>query len=160
MSNVLQQAEVLAALDELFGAIDKYRTTEGFRELLAFLRKMPSVGPYNALLLHIQRPGASYVATLRGWAQLGRTVRRDANPLVTLRPFGPVEFVYDVVDTTGPDLHQDVFEPFRATGRLEPEVLARAREHVESVGNIKALIGARQPSVPRPRSCWPLVQVE
>jgi len=29
---------------------------------------------------------------------------------------------------------------------------------MESVGNIKALIGARQPSVPRPRSCWPLVQ--
>jgi len=28
----------------------------------------------------------------------------------------------------------------------------------KSVGNIKALIGARQPSVPRPRSCWPLVQ--
>ena len=27
----------------------------------------------------------------------------------------------------------------------------------ESVGNIKALIGARHPSVPRPRSCWPLV---
>jgi len=27
---------------------------------------------------------------------------------------------------------------------------------ISSVGNIKALIGARHPSVPRPRSCWPL----
>jgi hypothetical protein len=134
VTNALQQADVLAALDELFGAIDKYRTTEGFRELLAFLRKMPAVGPYNALLLHIQRPGASYVATLRGWAQLDRTVRRDANPLVTLRPFGPVEFVYDIADTTGPDLHEDLSEPLRATGRLDPAALARTREHAERDG--------------------------
>src|SRR5206468_9479028 len=104
---MVQQDDVVTALDELFGAIDKYRTTDGFRELLSFLRKMPSVGPYNSLLLHIQRPGATHVATVRGWAQLGRTVRRDANPLVTLRPFGPVEFVYDIVDTTGPDLHEE-----------------------------------------------------
>lgn len=134
MTNALQQADVLAALDELFGSIDKYRTTEGFRALLAFLRKMPSVGPYNALLLHIQRPGASYVATVRGWAQLGRTVRRDANPLVTLRAFGPVEFVYDIDDTAGSELHEDLLEPFRATGRLDPAVLARVREHTERDG--------------------------
>jgi len=132
--NELQQGDILAALDELFGAIDKYRTTEGFRDLLAFLRKMASVGPYNALLLHIQRPGASFVATVRGWAQLGRTVRRDANPLVTLRPFGPVEFVYDIDDTTGPHLNEDLLEPFRASGHLAPAVLSRAREHAERDG--------------------------
>ena len=134
MTDPLQQSDVLAALDELFGAIDKYRTTEGFRDLLTFLRKMPSVGPYNSLLLHIQRPGATHVATVRGWAERGRTVRRDANPLVTLRPFGPVEFVYDIDDTAGPPLHEDVEEPFRATGRLEPAVLARVRAHAERDG--------------------------
>jgi hypothetical protein len=34
-----------------------------------------------------------------------------------------VEFVYDIDDTTGPDLHEDLLQPFRATGRLNPIVL-------------------------------------
>jgi len=124
----------VAALDELFGAIDKYRTTRGFRELLDFLRRLPSVGPYNALLLHIQRPGATSVATVTGWRRLGREVRREAHPLVTLRPFGPVEFVYDVVDTTGPDLPADVVAPFRTTGALAPHVLPLTIKRAEHDG--------------------------
>ena len=46
----ISEPDLVNALDELFGAIDKYRTTEGFRELLAFLQRLPGVGPYNALL--------------------------------------------------------------------------------------------------------------
>jgi hypothetical protein len=124
-------SDVLAALDELFGAIDKYRTSEGFRELLDFLAKLPRVGPYNGLLLHIQRPGVTDVATVRGWQRLGREVKRDACPLVTLKTFGPIEFVYDVADTTGPDLPVDVSDPFRATGRVVPQVVARTKHNAE-----------------------------
>jgi hypothetical protein len=128
----LRLKEVVAALDELFGAIDKYRTTAGFRELLEFLRRLPQVGPYNALLLHIQRPGVADVATVRAWQQRGREVKRDAYPLVTLRPFGPVEFVYDITDTTGPALQADVSSPFRTVGQLPPLVLERTVRHAES----------------------------
>jgi hypothetical protein len=45
-----------------------------------------------------------------------------------------VEFVYDIDDTVGPALHQDLLEPFRATGRLDPAVLGRLREHAERDG--------------------------
>lgn len=122
--------DVLKALDELFGAIDKYRTSEGFRELLTFLRTLPSVGAYNALLLHIQRPGATFVATVNGWRTYGREVNRQANPLVTLRPFGPVEFVYDITDTTGPPLPIEVLQPFLSSGRMLPEeVFDQTVEH-------------------------------
>ena len=128
----IQPHDVVAALDELFGAIDTYRTSDGFRALLEFLRRLPTVGPYNGLLLHIQRPGVTDVATVRGWQRLGREVKRDACPLVTLRPFGPVEFVYDISDTIGPPVHDDAAAPFRTTGRFDAEVLARTIQHAQA----------------------------
>lgn len=124
--------DVVAALDELFGAIDKYRTSKGFRELLEFLKRLPTVGPYNGLLLHIQRPGVTQVATVREWMRLGRKVKRQANPLVTLKAFGPVEFVYDISDTTGPDLPPDVSDPFCTTGQLSSLVPKRTALHAEA----------------------------
>jgi hypothetical protein len=124
--------DVVVALDELFGAIDRYRTSAGFRELLEFVRRLPTVSPYYGLLLHLQRPGVAQVATLRGWQGLGRVVKREANPLVTLRPFGPVEFVYDISDTTGPALPADISNPFRATGHLGPDVSDRTCRTAES----------------------------
>jgi hypothetical protein len=132
MNNV-EDGDVLKALDELFGAIDKYRTSEGFHELLAFLRKLPGVGAYNGLLLHIQRPGATYVATVNGWQRHGRVVKRQANPLVTLRAFGPVEFVYDIEDTTGPPLPRDAAQPFHARGEMLPvDVFDRSVVHAQA----------------------------
>jgi hypothetical protein len=127
----LGQEDALKALDELFGAIDKYRTHQGFTELLTFMKTLPTVGAYNALLLHIQRPGATYVATVNGWRDHGRQVNRQANPLVTLKPFGPVEFVYDIDDTTGPELPDAVRYPFRTRGVLSQDVFDRVAKNAQ-----------------------------
>jgi hypothetical protein len=45
-----------------------------------------------------------------------------------------VEFVYDIDDTTGPELHEELIQPFRTTGRLDPMVLDRVRQHAEQDG--------------------------
>lgn len=50
------------ALDELFSAAQQYRTTESFHELMRFAVHFRFYAPFNAMLLHIQMPGAVYVA--------------------------------------------------------------------------------------------------
>ena len=44
-------------LDELFLKVGLYRHSEDLRELFLFIRKFPRLAPYNAFLIHIQKPG-------------------------------------------------------------------------------------------------------
>jgi hypothetical protein len=88
------------ALDDLFNAIHTYRTSENYHELMQFVRMFRFYSPYNALLVHIQRPGARFVAPATRWKKkYKRHVKPNANPIVILQPMGPVMFVYDVSDT-------------------------------------------------------------
>ncbi|WP_300710088.1 hypothetical protein [uncultured Desulfovibrio sp.] len=59
----------LAALDELFHEVGTYRTSRDFEELLNFINKFPQLAPFNAFLLHVQKPGSQYVATATEWRQ-------------------------------------------------------------------------------------------
>lgn len=47
--------------------------------------------------------------------KLGRTVNIGARPLLIMWPFGPVALVYDIEDTSGPELPEGV-RPFPAKG--------------------------------------------
>lgn len=89
-------------LDKLFQEIGTYRKSEEFKELLDFIKKFPRLAPFDALLVHIQKPGSVYVASEAQWKQrFGRRVKTGARPLVILQPFGPVAFVFDLSDTEG-----------------------------------------------------------
>jgi hypothetical protein len=74
------------------------------------------------MLVRIQRPGASAVGTRAQWAKLGRKVSPDAVPVVVLRAFGPVTFLYEVSDTTGKDLPGQNANTLFAEGTV-PEVV-------------------------------------
>ncbi|MBX7135131.1 MAG: hypothetical protein K1X67_20890 [Fimbriimonadaceae bacterium] len=88
------------ALDDLFYATLQYRSSTAFHDLLRFVARFRTYSPYNAMLLHVQRPGASYVAPASRWRdRYCRTIKPNANPLVILQPMGPVMFVFDVSDT-------------------------------------------------------------
>jgi hypothetical protein len=105
------------ALDELFNLARKYRTGESYGQLMKFVARFRSYAPYNAMLVHIQMPGAAYVAPPERWLRrYGRTVKPAARPLIILRPMGPVMFVFDVSDTEpGPDaepLPPEVTHPY------------------------------------------------
>ncbi|MBR6862352.1 MAG: hypothetical protein IKM73_13630 [Acidaminococcaceae bacterium] len=77
------------------------------------------MAPYNAMLVHIQNPGSVFVASAADWKnRFGRKPKLGARPLVILRPFGPVAFVYDAGDTEGAPLPPEIIEPFRATGTI------------------------------------------
>lgn len=127
----------LEAVDQLLYDIRRYETTSEFKDLLRIVRRFPAFAPYNCFLIHVQRPGASYVARAPRWEQeFGRQVKPRAIPIVILVPFGPVNFVYDVEDTQGEPLPEYVVKPFQVRGRLDRRVWERlcdscARERIK-----------------------------
>ena len=61
------------------------------------------------MLLQIQKPGLSFAASACDWWEgFERRPKEGARPLLILWPFGPVAFVYDVLDTEGKLLPEDV----------------------------------------------------
>ena len=86
-------------IDELFATVRDYASSEKFQELLNFTAHFKKYAPYNAMLIHIQEPGARFVLPARSWLKYNRTVINDRRPLVILLPFSPVCYVYDVGDT-------------------------------------------------------------
>ena len=124
------KAAVPAELDKLFAEVGTYRSTKEYGELLRFVRRFRRYAPYNAMLLHVQKPGSRYVASASEWAaRFNRRPKPDARPLVILRPFGPVAFVYELNDTEGDPLPQEIEDPFIATGEITEAKVADFMEH-------------------------------
>jgi hypothetical protein len=133
------------ALDSLYREAWDSKWRYGLKDVLAFVRRLPEVGPYNAALLQVQRPGTVHVATLGEWRRrFGRDVKPRANPLVILRPFGPVEFVFDISDTVGPPVPDEVMRPFATHSDVTSEGVRRfaARLPQAGVGYSEAERGA------------------
>lgn len=100
-------------LDELFAHAIQYRSSKAYQEMLRFVAGFRWYSPFNAMLVHIQRPGARFVASANRWLyKYGRRVKPGACPLVILQPMGPVMFVFDVSDTEGEPLPPEVEKPF------------------------------------------------
>ena len=100
-------------LDTLFSQVLTYRKTEHFHSFMHRIAGLTKLSPYNAMLVYMQCPGAGEVATASQWKALGAEIKEGANPLVILRPFGPVEFVFeesDIVPETKPKGLESIFE--------------------------------------------------
>ena len=105
------------ALDELFSLTFQYKTSAAYRDLLKFVTRFLSYSPFNAMLVHIQMPGAKFVAPPYRWLRdYGRRIGPGARPLIILQPMGPVMFVFDVSETEptegAPPLPPEVENPF------------------------------------------------
>jgi hypothetical protein len=91
------------------------------------------------MLVHIQMPGAAFVAPPERWLRrYGRFVKAEARPLIILRPMGPVMFVFDVSDTEpGPDaepLPPEVTCPFEVRGGHAGYQLEKTMENAKRDG--------------------------
>lgn len=146
------------ALDDLFVNAGRYRSTESYKNLIEFVARFRAYSPYNAMLVHIQMPGARYVAPARRWVQgYGRLMKSTARPLAILQPMGPIMFVFDVSDTEpGPHpipLPREVENPFEVRsgtvgGELEKTIenakchgiqIDRRRDGSQRAGSISSL---------------------
>lgn len=114
-------------LDQLLADSRLYTQSRDYKDLLEFVVRLRNFAPYNAMLLHVQKPGLSYAASAYDWqTRFGRRPKARARPLLILWPFGPVALVYDVLDTEGPDLPKDVAS-FFAVGCIDDDCLASFR---------------------------------
>lgn len=92
----------------------------GFKQFRTIVDQMCSLRrhkPWNAFLITAQRPGALAVATPKEWlGRYQRSILPGARPIVILHPFGPVRFVFELGDTTGPELpNLKIADPFDVT---------------------------------------------
>lgn len=118
-----QDADGNSLLDDLFRATISYRNSKAYLDLLDYIVRFRRYSPYNCLLVRLQRPTVGYVATPSDWmTEFERKVKPDARPLMMLRPFGPVMFVFDIEDTEGKPPPPDLMRPFDAQGQLNPSV--------------------------------------
>lgn len=117
------------AIDRLLQDALRQQGESAFTEFIEFAARLSNLSVYNAMLLRIQRPGAAAVATEKRWAGVGRWVRPGAIPIVVLRPFGPVSFLYEVSDTDGRRLPGEDANPFIAQGDLDEVEWARFLKH-------------------------------
>lgn len=106
-----------AVLGELVADALRYRHSAESRKFLKFLRGFRQYKPFNAFLADMQRPGARYVLPAGRWEREFRhRVKAGSAPLMILKPFGPVAFVYDVADVEpmagAPPLPNAVTDPF------------------------------------------------
>lgn len=100
-----------------FSLTFQYKTSRAYYDLLQFVARFRFYSPFNAMLIHIQMPGARFVAPPHRWLRdYARRIKPGAHPLVILQPMGPVLFVFDVGDTEAtedaPPLPPEVENPF------------------------------------------------
>ncbi len=94
------RASTQRSLDELFACAGTYTSSREFSTLIRFVGRFRFYSPFNAMLAHVQMPGARFVAPAYRWGRdYGRRVKPNGRPIVLLKPNGPVLFAFDVSDT-------------------------------------------------------------
>jgi hypothetical protein len=150
------------ALDDLFTNTRLYRRSAAYMEMVNFVGNFRHYSPYNAMLIHLQMPGARYVAPAGRWAHdYGRDIKPAARPLVILQPMGPVMLVFDVSATEPREgsrhLPPEIENPFavrngRISGELPTTIVNARRDGVEveeldlgsqAAGSIRSASGAK-----------------
>ena len=138
-AEVGEQNTAKRALDELFSLTHRYRDSQAFFDLLKFTARFRFYAPYNAILIHVQMPGATFVASPGRWIHTyRRRIRPGARPIVILQPMGPVMFVFDVSETEpledAPPLPPEVENPFDAAGAKIGDGLCRLIDNAKRDG--------------------------
>ena len=110
-------------LDQLLIDSKLYTQSADYKDLLDFVVRLREFAPFNAMLLQVQKPGLRYAASKKDWClRFRRRPKEGARPLLILWPFGPVALVYDVTDTEGDPLPEDV-SSFVARGQFDQAYL-------------------------------------
>ncbi len=117
-ANITELDTVLNPVDEVFTTLTRFRNSREFVALMQFISRFPNYSTFNGLLLYLQNPSATYVATARTWAhKYHRKPKPDAGPLVILAPMAPILFLFDIQDTEGVAVPSTVMQPRRIDGQ-------------------------------------------
>jgi len=81
-----KQADLDMALERLHKGVESLRSSSGWQSWLYFASRMPNYSMNNQLLILVQHPDASMVASFGTWKSMGRHVRRGETGLRILAP--------------------------------------------------------------------------
>ena len=121
----------IAEIDQLYNSVLHFDTQRDFLEYMGELRRFPYLAPYNAMMVKVQKPGSVFVASLDTWQNTyHRRPKPGARPLVILRRFGPISFVYELDDTEGKKMPQEIISkyilhPFHSDTPIDEAVLQK-----------------------------------
>ena len=92
--------EAKRSIDFMLEAALQFGKVGGYTQLLDQVAALSQYKPYNALLVLLQRPAATYVLPAHKWGEkYRRVIRPNEQPLVLLQMGGPVMFLFDVSQT-------------------------------------------------------------
>ncbi len=97
-----KEQQIAIEINDFFKKIVEKKDNKNLKNFFEFIKRMHKHAPFNDALVFIQNPDCFYYATAPQWKNIfNRKIKNNSRPLVTLIPFGPVNFVYDYNDTTG-----------------------------------------------------------
>ena len=140
LSSLLETGDLFQALDgeepprrQIESTIDDplrksavNRFSDKFREMVSFMARFREYAPYNNMLVRTQNPSCGFYAREKDWYErFGRTLREDARPMLILAPMHPVMLVYDLDQTDGPPLPQELEDFAHFEGEWDSSCLKR-----------------------------------
>jgi len=130
--------EIVSTVDSLVRQSSAYRGCKEFREMIDFIANFRDYAPYNNMLVRIQNPSCSFYATERDWAsRFTRRLKEDARPMLILAPMHPVMLVYELDQTEGPPLPEELSKFARFEGQWRSEWLQRTVENAATHDRIR-----------------------
>jgi hypothetical protein len=122
--------EVQTGIDSLIRKSVAYRSSAAFRELITFVARFREYAPYNNMLVKVQNPSCSYYATEKNWNEkFERLLKEDARPMLIIAPKHPVLLVYDLDQTEGKELPEELTRFSKFDGDWKQEWLDRTVEN-------------------------------
>ena len=118
--------QIESTIDDLLRKSAAYRFSDKFQEMVSFMARFREYAPYNNMLVRTQNPSCGFYARGKDWyEQFGRTLKEDARPMLILAPMHPVMLVYDLDQTDGPPLPQELQDFAQFEGEWDSACLKR-----------------------------------
>ncbi len=122
--------EMISTIDLLLQQSVRYRNSESFQEMIDFMGRFRDYAPFNNMLIRLQNPACSFYATARDWqVRFDRPLKEDARPMLILAPMHPVMLVYDLDQTEGDALPEELNRFAKFEGEWKPDRLERMVEN-------------------------------
>lgn len=135
--------QVASTIDALLQQSQQYRSSEAFQEMIEFMGRFRDYAPYNNMLVRLQNPSCSFYATEKDWRErFDRRLKEDGRPMLILAPMHPMMLVYDLDQTEGEKLPEEISNFATFAGEWYPEwlscILENSKRHSVRV-NFKPL---------------------
>lgn len=127
-------------IDELFKRSLQFKNSTDFQKFFKFIASFNHYSRYNTMLVYIQNPAVTFFGGTSFWKSRGRSINKDAKPLLILYPNGPIMIAYDIFDTYGKLSPEDYLkeglgkEVYKVNGKISKERYDKIVEIVKSWG--------------------------